>query len=313
MYQVLFLGGSNWRCNSCSVSPSFSLSPCSSVCPLFVCEAYLEIRVCVCIQYIYIYIYICSHAAWGRHWRNRTAVVNQSSMLDVNLSVSHPSVCQCSKWAPKGVVFMEGSAAEAHSRWHFSHSQTRPCPILTTYNPTAPPGTWKLWWVLNRWNEYDENSSTVNQSEAGAVMLTRSQSYASGSSGRDRGSWRDSVTKPPAGSAVGQKLHPGQMVFLISSVGPLPLVHFSISYLANLIGPLGLPYQSQKVIGRWLISMWDRLLTGYIGPRPLGPNLCKKWPLTIFAGKSNDKHKMTTKRQLRPQWSKTKKNTHKEM
>lgn len=97
-----------------------------------------------------------------------------------------------------------------------------PCPISTPYNLTAPAGTLKLWWVLNRWNEYGEKS-TANQSEPGAVMLTRSQSYASGSSGRDRGSRRGSVTKPRAGNAVGRKLHPGRMIFLISSVGPSPL------------------------------------------------------------------------------------------
>lgn len=38
--------------------------------------------------------------------------------------------------------------------------------------------------------------------------------------------------EPQAGNAVGLKLHPGQMVFLISSIGPLHLGCLSVFYLA---------------------------------------------------------------------------------
>lgn len=55
-----------------------------------------------------------------------------------------------------------------------------------------------------------------------AVMLTGSQSFTSGLSGRDRSSRRGSVTKPRAGNAVGLKSQPGQMVVLICCIGPSP-------------------------------------------------------------------------------------------
>lgn len=42
--------------------------------------------------------------------------------LNVKFNVSLPSVCQCSRQAPKGVV-VEAWAAEAHSRWHCSHRE----------------------------------------------------------------------------------------------------------------------------------------------------------------------------------------------
>lgn len=58
--------------------------------------------------------------------------------------------------------------------------------------------------------------------QTGAVVFMCSWAFASGLSGRDRGSRRDWVTKPPAGNVVGCKLQPGQTVVLIS-------VHFSVS------------------------------------------------------------------------------------
>lgn len=72
-------------------------------------------------------------------------VMGQGYVPDANSSNSRVSVP-----APKGVVFMEGSAAEAHGRWHFLHRQTRPCPTLTPYVPTAPPGPFKAPMVLEQ-------------------------------------------------------------------------------------------------------------------------------------------------------------------
>lgn len=96
----------------------------------------------------------------GWHWRIKRAVVNRRCMLDVNLNVSQPSLLPAlwrggESW---GVVSMAGPAAEALSRWHFSHRHIRPYPILTPYNPTAPPATSELWWLWNRWNSCDENT-----------------------------------------------------------------------------------------------------------------------------------------------------------
>lgn len=65
-------------------------------------------------------------------------------------------------------------------------------------------------------------------------MLTRSQSYANRLSGRDEAHkeallhWLTVLAE----NAIGLKLHPGQMVFLISSIGPLHLAYFSVFYLA---------------------------------------------------------------------------------
>lgn len=73
--------------------------------------------------------------------------------------LTHPSLLPAAWWEEaEGVVSMAGPAAEALSRWHFSHRHIRPCPILTPCNPAAPPATFELWRVRNRWNERDENT-----------------------------------------------------------------------------------------------------------------------------------------------------------
>lgn len=73
-----------------------------------------------------------------------------------------------------------------------------------------------------------------------------------------------SVTTSPAGNSVGWKLLPGQVVLLISDHFPLYICQSHI--LPIWLVPLS--SQSQKVIGRWLTSILDRLQTGY---RPQHP------------------------------------------
>lgn len=178
---------------------------------LSACAVCLEC-ICVCVWGGDVMLmYIRSHAAWRGNWSIRKVVVDLSWKLHVGCKLKwfSPVNVPALPVGTQGCGLHERSGSWGHSRWHFLPRQTPSLSHFNTIQPHCQCCNFKALMGLEQVKWIWRKLPTANQSEPGAVMLPWSQSFACGSSGRDRGSRRGSLTKPRAENAVGLKLYPG--------------------------------------------------------------------------------------------------------
>lgn len=307
MYPTSFFGEVIWRCNSCFVSPSISMFLCYSVCVSYACvRSMWAWGLCTC-RYVHRQPEDDTGERDKLWW-----IPAESYVPDVKFSVSHPSVCQCSQWAPKGVVSMEGWAAEAHSRWHCSRRQT---PVLVPYQHhiTLPPlcnfralmGLEQVKWIRRK---LPSSQSQHDMERAGGRYACTQPILIEWveCEGSRLKRLCDIGLEPQAGNAVGLKLEP---VFLISS----DLFPLDISQFLTLLFKKGrstargvamggtspppipiwlallVPWPAESEVVGSLVPWMDYLigLPGAASGHP-GLKLCMKRLLTFLVGKVNE-------------------------
>lgn len=154
------------RCNSCSVS-------------LFYVFVLLSLSLlCVCAAWVWVWWW------WGGDLCTCRSVQTQleDNTGEIEKSVVNPSWKRHARYIHKRfpplsvpLLPVDTQGCGLHGRFgswgaqqvaFLTKARPCPCPISTPYNPATPAGTSELWWVMNRWNEYGENSQQpvrVNQ------------------------------------------------------------------------------------------------------------------------------------------------------